>query len=113
MIGYVRKTKIEEGTDPQQMASGFDPNPTYAYARITRKMILEIEINDYTDADLRMLEERGCVQVVEPDAKVKSEAKVHADRERAKRTKEESGWSGCPDCGQLPCVCTMEAGDPF
>jgi len=32
-----------------------------------------------------------------------------ADRDRMMRMADDQpGWSGCPDCGQLPCTCCMD-----
>jgi hypothetical protein len=84
-----------------------------------RRVTLTIEVEEFETSELAR--DGGECLVVCGDALKGFDATAtrHVNQEKADRDRmsqmngEHAGWSGCPDCGQLPCMCEVTPGQPY
>ena len=65
-------------------------------------------VGECTDEDLRMLQSARTLELL--PAQPRKPASPPGDDERVRRleAEDEPNWSGCPDCGALPCACDVD-----
>lgn len=109
MEGRIDRVQVEEAYDSIEthIRSG---SP---YVRRRPHIVLTIIIEDPQEtprAGDQVLVVAGKELKAYAEAEAKRIQQEKADRDRMVRMSDDHpGWSGCPDCGQLPCICNIDA----
>lgn len=110
MDGHIENVRIEEGYGDIIESSRSDPwGPS---VRRTRKIVLTVIIEEPIELPrsgdrVLVVSGKELKEFAEREAKRIRDEKADRDR-MARMSDDHPGWSGCPDCGQLPCTCIID-----
>jgi hypothetical protein len=108
MEGYIERVQVQEEYDSIETSI----RSNAAYVRRRPKLILTIVIDEpmpQPEPGARVVIMAGKELKEFAEAQDKRIQQEKADRDRMVRMNDDHpGWSGCPDCGQLPCVCNID-----